>query len=118
MENSINLLNAVFGFGNFIPDAPMTRYHYIDDRSPEKPRIPRRSRVVIDRNHITDFQRRAVKIVNENQNITKDDLAKITKVSPNHAGIVLTALYKANMINRHKITRNHKWVYSYTGKIK
>lgn len=90
----------------------------MDNRKPETLDGHRKTRVIFDKNHITDWQKKALAYVNFHESITKEKLASKYKISANHAGVTLTALYKANMINRHKIQVGNKWCYSYTGKNK
>jgi predicted HTH transcriptional regulator len=106
-------------FGTFTPPAiSSTRFHYIDDRAKpiETNTRFRKYRHVVDKELMTDYQKRVLMIVKCNQQITKEDLAKKTKVSTNHAGTTLTSLYQAGLINRIKVQTGKKWMYAYQKK--
>lgn len=116
MENAISHLNAVLGYTSNVFNAPATRVHFIDERKLASYEPPRKSRVIFNKYEMTDWQKSALKIVDCNEKTTGDDLAKKAKVSRNHASTTLTALYKANMVLRHKVKVGNKWAYAYTGK--
>ena len=90
----------------------------MDDRKPETASNQKRDRSIFDKKRMTDWQKQALSDVNLNESITKEHLSAKYKISANHAGVTLTALYKANLINRHKIKIGKKWAYAYTGKNK
>ena len=116
MENVISHLNAVLGYTSNVFDAPATRVHFIDERKLDSYVAPRKTRLILNKYEMTDWQKRALMIVDCNEKTTGDDLAKKTQVSRNHASTTLTALYKANMVLRHKVKVGNKWAYAYTGK--
>lgn len=106
-------------FGSFQPPPVLsTRYHYIDARPEVIAESVRRDRYSLNKRALTDYQKRVLMIVKCNKITLKEDVAKKTKVSSNHAGVVLTSLYKASLIERVKVCVGKRWAYGYTGKAK
>lgn len=118
---TINYLNAVLGYNNPIPNAPVTRSHRLDMNEPwsmqrYKPKFkcePRKERVIRKEGELTDGQKRILKIVMGGGEHTGVSISKKTSWTTNHCSMTLCALFKFGKISRKKVTVKQTRSYVY-----
>ena len=119
--SGLQILNNMFGYNTPIPDAPITRTHrigvyssgYKRTNKDEERVAQHKIKPVKDPNVLKPSERRILQIVRCNNGITGVDAAKKTGWTQNHCSMILTSLYKRELIKRVKRTGPHIRFYEY-----
>ncbi len=116
--NTIQMLNAMFGYGipTFDIEPGRTQTHRIGVRDPRfarKEEPVRPPKTVKDPNKLKASERRILQIVQCNNGVTGTDVAQKTKWTQNHCSMILTALFRRGLIKRVKRTAPNIRFYEY-----
>ena len=121
MQTGLQILNDMCGYNTPIPDAPTTRQHRIGVYSSGYQRNHKEEERLAqlkiakpkDPNALKDSEKRVLQIVRCNNGITGIQAASKTKWTANHCSMILTSLYRKNLITRvkHKESGTRWYVY-------
>lgn len=119
--SSLQILNNLFGYNAPIPDAPTTRQHRIgvyssgyerNDKEEERLKQQKAAKPK-DPNKLKNSEKRMLAIVKCNNGITGIEAASKTKWTANHCSMLLTSLYRKNLISRTKRNKSGTRWYEY-----
>ena len=119
--SGLQILNNMFGYNTPIPDAPITRTHrigvyssgYKRTNKDEERLAQQKIKPVKDPNALKPSERRILQIVQCNNGVTGVKVANKTGWTQNHCSMILTGLYKRELIKRVKRTGPHIRFYEY-----
>lgn len=123
--HTTHLLATAMGYPIKIPKYPITRSvrMLFAERIAKEPELERklyapRPKPAKPKSELNRSETRILKLVNKNKEVTGTSIASATGWTQNHCSMILTSLWKKNLVRRRKEKGNHTRWYVYMAKEK